>query len=272
MSRCDTQRRDPGTRRTRSSARRTVTASLFMMVLIVLVLCIASCSDDIVCPDDTIIVAPSITAAVVESRLVAGDHTTVDVRCVTDPLTDDFAVFVTGRQIEDVQLDSPLALVASLEETDIIWQHGQECSLRVITDSGVATAIEVVPGAFAVEPPGDLSLGDTLRFRWSGSDNADYYTVRCVIMGARGDSLVLERSVTDTTAAFAPDEIDMAGSAAGWVRATTGPFTDGGTAGNVTGEGWGFFTVSYYDSLCLFNFEVTGLGRPHYLSASLGSR
>ncbi len=226
---------------------------------------LVSCSDDIVCPDDTIIVAPSITASVVESRLAGGDNTSVDVLCVADPLPSDFAVFVSGRQIDDIGLVLPLALHASLEDDDIVWQHGFDCSLRVITDVGVATATEPVPGAFTVEPPADIAVTDTLSFSWTPADSADYYTVRCVIHGARDDSLVLERSVADTTVSFDPDDITMAGSASGWVRATAGPLPDGGTDGNVTGDGWGFLTVSYYDSLCLFEFSVadTAPASPH---------
>ncbi len=217
---------------------------------------LASCSDDIVCPDDTIVVAPAITATVVESRFAAGDLTSVDVLCVADPLPNDFAVFVSGRQIDDIGLVLPLALHAALEDDDIVWQHGLDCSLRVITDVGVATATEVVPGAFAVEQPADITVIDTLDISWDPAEDADYYTVRCVIRSARDDSLVLERSVADTTVSFGPDDITLAGSASGWVRATAGPLPDGGTDGNVTGEGWGFFTVSYYDSLCLFEFSV----------------
>lgn len=226
---------------------------------------LASCSDDIVCPDDTIIVAPAITASVVESRLAGGDRTSVDVHCVADPLPNDFAVFVSGRQIDDIELVTPLALRAMLEDDDIVWQHGLDCSLRVITDVGVATAIEPVPGAFAVEPPADITVADTLSLSWAPADDADYYTVRCVIRSARDDSLVLKRSVVDTTISFSPDEITLPGPASGWVRATAGPLPDGGTDGNVTGEGWGFFTVSYYDSLCLFEFSVadTATTSPH---------
>ncbi len=236
------------------------------VVLAVLVaMSLVSCSDDIVCPDDTIIVAPAITASVVESRLAGGDRTSVEVHCVADPLPNDFAVFVSGRQIDDIDVVSPLALRATLDDDDIVWQHGIDCSLRVITDVGIATAIEPVPGAFAVEPPTDITVTDTLNLSWAPADDADYYTVRCVIRSARDDSLVLERSIADTTVSFGPDDITLAGSASGWVRATAGPLPDGGTDGNVTGEGWGFFTVSYYDSLCLFEFSVadTAPASPH---------
>ena len=101
------------------------------VVLAVLVaMSLVSCSDDIVCPDDTIIVAPAITASVVESRLAGGDRTSVEVQCVADPLPNDFAVFVSGRQIDDIDVVSPLALRATLDDDDIVWQHGIDCSLR----------------------------------------------------------------------------------------------------------------------------------------------
>jgi len=225
-------------------------------VMILVAMSLASCSDDIVCPDDTIIVAPSITASIVESRLADGDHTSVDVRCVADPLPNDYAVFVTGRQIDDIEIVSPLALLAMLDDDTIVWQHGVACSLRVITDVGVATATELVPGAFAVEQPADITVADMLRLSWEPAADADYYTVRFVIRGARDDSLVLQRSVVDTAVSFDPEEIALPGVASGYVRAVAGPLPDGGTDGNLSGEGWGFFTVSYYDSLCLFEFTV----------------
>lgn len=219
-------------------------------------LSLASCSDDIVCPEDTLIVAPAITASVVESRLAEGDRTSVSVRCVATPLPDEYVVFVSYQRLWDIEVETPLALVATLDTTSIVWQHGVGCTLRVNIDTEFATATEVVPGAFEVEPPADIALGDTLRLSWTSADDADYYTARCIIRDARGDSLVLVRSVADTTVTWIPDEVEMAGMASGWVQASTGPFTDGGTDGNITGEGWGFFTVSYYDTLCLFDFEV----------------
>ena len=232
------------------------------VVAVLVATSLVSCSDDIVCPGETVVVAPSITAAVVQSRLTGGDHTSVTVHCVADPLPGDFAAFVSGRQITDVDITSPLALLATLDDDDIIWQHGAVCSLRVITDAGVATATELVPDAFAVEPPEDIAITDTLSLSWEPSDNADYYTVRWVIHGAGNDSLVLQRSVTDTVVSFDPDDITLAGTASGWVRATTGPIPDGGTDGNITGEGWGFFTVAYYDSLSVFEFSVADAPHP----------
>jgi len=232
------------------------------VLAILVAMSLVSCSDDIVCPDDTIIVAPAITASIVESRLADVDRTSVDVHCVSDPLPNDFAVFVSGRQIDDIELVTPLALRATLEDDEIVWQQGLDCSLRVITDVGVATAIEPVPGAFAVESPPDITVADTLSISWEPANDADYYTVRCVIRSARDDSLVLERSVVGTTVSFGPDDITLPGSASGWVRATAGPLPDGGTDGNVTGEGWGFFTVSYYDSLSLFEFSVADTAAP----------
>ncbi len=248
--------------RTRETTRSAHASRVTGAVMILIAMSLVSCSDDIVCPDSTIIVAPSITAAVVESRLADGDHTSVDVRCVADPLPNSYAVFVTGRQIEDTEVVSPLALLATLDDDTIVWQHGLACSLRVITDVGVATATELVPGAFAVEQPASITVADTLNLRWGPADDADYYTVRFVIRGARDDSLVLQRSVADTAVSFGPDDIALPGVASGWVRAVAGPLPDGGTDGNVTGEGWGFFTVSYYDSLCLFEFTVADTAPP----------
>ncbi|MCD4689830.1 hypothetical protein K8S17_00045 [bacterium] len=225
---------------------------------ITLTLGMTACSDDIVCPETAADITPAITASIVETRLAGGDMTLVTVRCVSDPLPATFVVSVSGRDISDVDVTSPLGLIATLEDSNIVWQHGQICSLRVTTDGGmIASSAELVPGAFAIETPPDISLGDTLAFAWTTSIDADYYTVRCVIRNARDDSLVLERSVTDTTVAFAPEDVTMAGSISGRVTAVAGPFPDGGTDGNILGVGWGFFTVSYYDTLNLFEFEIT---------------
>jgi hypothetical protein len=234
----------------------TVRRSGAAIAALVLTMSLASCSDDIVCPGGTTITAPSISGAIVESRLPGGDSTVASVRCVSDPLPDEFAVFISGRQLLDIAVESPLSLLATLEDDDIIWQNGQGCSLRVTTDAGLATASVSVPGAFSVAAPADVALGDTLTITWRPSDGADYYTVRCVVRSAREDSLVLERSITDTVVVFEPDDISMAGAASGHVRAVAGPYPDGGSEGNVSGRGWGFFTVAYYDSLCLFGFSV----------------
>ncbi len=247
---CSTRDRSP------DWSSRPVRSAACAILAFLLACSLVSCSDDIVCPTNTMVIAPSIAGSVLESRLADGDSTVVRVRCLADPLPDEFVVFVSGRELDRVDLISPITLVASLDDDDIVWQHGQGCSLRVNTETGLSTATEDVPGGFSVRQPAEIALGETLRVTWTPSEGADYYDVRCVV-SATGDSLVLERSVPDTVVMFGPDEVTLAGTVAGWVRATAGPFPDGGTDGNVSGVGWGYFTVSYYDSLCLFESAVT---------------
>ncbi len=217
---------------------------------------LAGCSNDIVCPINENESDPFIGASVLETRLVQGAHASVMVFCTSDPLPAIFVVSVSDRSISEITVGEPLGLVATLEEDAIIWQNSQACSLKVTTEWGFAKAIEPVPGPFSVVPPDGVSLGDTLFVEWATAADADYYKVECVIRGARGDSLVLSQATTDTTAVFVPADITLAGELEGRITAVAGPYPGSGSDGNVTGGGWGYFTVSYYDTLSLFELTV----------------
>lgn len=217
---------------------------------------LVGCSDDIVCPLGGNEGDPFIGASVLETRLAGGVHTSVRVFCTSDPLPGMFIVSVSDRSISEITVGDPLGLVATLEEDSTIWQNGQVCSLEVTTEWGFATAEEPVPGPFSVVQPGGVSLGDTLFVEWAMAADTDYYEVECVIRGTRGDSLVLSQTTTDTTAVFEPDDITLAGELEGRVMAVAGPYPGSGSDGNVTGGGWGYFTVSYYDTLSLFELTV----------------
>ncbi len=231
-------------------------AAAFAGVVFLTVAFLAGCTDDIVCPIDVDEGDPFVGASVLETRLAGGDHASVRVFCTSDPLPAIFVVSVSERSISEISVADPLGLVATLEEDAIIWQNGQICSLKVTTEWGFATAGEPVPGPFGVTQPAGVSLGDTLFVGWLSAEDADYYRVECVIRGARGDSLVLSQTTTGTTAVFEPADITLAGELGGKVLAVAGPYPGSGTDGNVVGGGWGYFTVSYYDTLSLFELTV----------------
>ena len=44
---------------------------------------------------------------------------------------------------------------------------------------------------------------------------------------------------------FESDDLPFTGDLTGVVEAVAGPFPEGGSEGNVKGDGWGFFTSSY---------------------------
>ena len=51
--------------------------------------------------------------------------------------------------------------------------------------------------------------------------------------------------------------ISSPGVLTGWVSSVAGAFPEGGAEGNISGVGWGFFTVSYSDDAGVFAVEVS---------------
>jgi hypothetical protein len=66
-------------------------------------------------------------------------------------------------------------------------------------------------------------------------------------LGSR-DTLVLSAITRETSAAFSAESLSFAGAVSGFVESVAGPFPESGASGNVSGDGWGFFTVRYRDS------------------------
>ena len=56
------------------------------------------------------------------------------------------------------------------------------------------------------------------------------------------------RITRDTFAVFLPESIVSAGVVSGLVMTVAGPFPESGAAGNISGDGWGFFSLRYQDS------------------------
>jgi hypothetical protein len=220
---------------------------------------VAGCSDDVTCTDPgTGDVEPFISGGVAEFGGDRAEWTSIEVFCSADPLPNLLVVLVNGRQLDVASSPDHLGLVASLDEEQLLWAPGTHCSLQVTTDYGFATAATRVPGSFSVTAPAAVSLGDTLTLVWGSSEDADYYVVNAVLDGS-GDTEFLSETLADTTVSFLPEDIGMAGEFTGYVEAVSGPFPDGGTEGNITGAGWGFFSTSYYDSQSEFSVTVTEL-------------
>ena len=105
--------------------------------------------------------------------------------------------------------------------------------------------------------PGDIELGEALALSWTASTSADYYAVVATLTGARAtETAQIYAATRDTAVTIAASGITFAGTIAGRVRAVAGPFPGGGAAGNVSGAGWGFFTVAFSDTAGAFELTV----------------
>ncbi len=230
--------------------------------LLALTLLVAGCSDDVVCPQGADGSAPFVSAAIIEEVARDAARTSVAVYCTADPLPGDLHVVVNDHQLPDVgSAPDQLGLLATLEETLIVWQPGTQCALEIVIGGGLAEALETVPGAFEVAAPGSISLGDSLVVSWRPSDDADYYVVRATLESASRDQVELSATVQDTMVVFESSEITVSGCLVGWVAAVAGPFPATGTDGNVSGIAWGFFTIAYHDTMSLFEVTVENAAR-----------
>ena len=213
------------------------------------------CSDDVVCPEvvqDGVV--PHISASATQGSNGRAEWTYAEVVCSADPLPSLLIAFINGRELSGIEASGDLGLVRSLDDDVIVWQPGTACSLEVTTDYGYATATAVVPEAPLVSTPAALTIGDTLRLEWPAAEGANYYRVTGVftedpIAAGRDnrDVLAFLTTTQDTTAAFTTDSITSPGEFSGVVEAVAGPFPQGGTEGNISGDGWGFFTLRYSD-------------------------
>lgn len=213
------------------------------------------CSDDLTCPvvepADTL---PYISASVVQHADDREGSTHAEVVCTADPLPSLLIAFINGRELPYAGPSGGLSALAMLDDDTVVWRSGVSCSLEVTTDYGYATATAVVPDAVVVIAPAEISLGDTLTLTWERATGADYYEVSGVLASAAGasapgsrDTLTLSATTRDTFAVFTPEAVALEGIAVGTVTAVTGPFPESGAAGNVNGDGWGFFTLRFTD-------------------------
>jgi len=235
-----------------------------------LVLFSAGCSDDIICPEagpaDTV---PYISAQVVQNSDGPDESTHAEVVCTADPLPSHLMAFINGRELPPVVPPDGLGLLAVLDDDAVLWQPGTWCLLEVTTDYGYAAATVAMPAATTVTAPAEISLGDTLKLTWRSAADVDYYEVSAVLVpdagtsirGARGsrDTLALSAPTRDTFAVFLPGSIVSTGVVSGCVVAVAGPFPESGSAGNVSGDGWGFFSLRYVEPGSAFDVVVSAV-------------
>jgi hypothetical protein len=226
-------------------------------VAITTALLVCGCSDDLVCPE-LVGTQPYISAFVVQRSDGEGGSTHAEVVCTADPLPSELITFINGRELHVVVPPYGLGVLATVDDDLVLWQPGTRCSLAVTTNYGYATATEVMQDAAAVTALAEISLGDTLKLSWRSVANADYYEVSAVLisdavppgLGAPSslDTLVLSDATRNTFAVFLPGDIASTGVVSGYVMTVAGPFPEGGATGNISGDGWGFFSLRYRDS------------------------
>mgnify|MGYP001082245646 CR=1 FL=1 len=230
--------------------------SMASVLLIVAAAMIAGCSDDVVCPEPSPDMVPFVSARVAESDESSGAATTASVFCTADPLPDYLATSISGRQVNTVEVPEEPGILRTLEDDLIVWQPGVQCSLSVTTNYGFAKSIVTVPESPEVTGPPSFSLGDSLRLYWRAAPGADYYRITADAPATSGGSFVLSATTRETTHVFEADVFTATGTVAGHVDAVSGPLRESGGEGNVTGLGWGFFTVDYHDSSGTFSVEI----------------
>ncbi|MCK4510777.1 hypothetical protein KAW64_03510 [bacterium] len=231
-----------------------------------IVFLIVGCSDDLVCPE--LQETPYISALIVQRSDNGDESTRVEVVCTADPVPSGFSAFINGERLPAVVRPDGLGYLATLDADEISWQPGRSCLLQVSTDDGNAGATLFVPEAPVVTEPVDISLGDSLKVLWRSAADADYYAVSAVLVqdagagagggrGSRDDTLALSRATRETFVVFSANSIVAAGVVSGFVEAVAGPFPEAGAAGNISGYGWGFFTLRYVDSGSTFDVAVS---------------
>lgn len=235
-------------------------------LLVVAALLVGGCSDDLTCPElDPADVLPYISARVVQNADDRLGSTHAEVVCTADPLPSLLVAFVNGRELPDAGTTGDLSAVATLDDDVVVWQSGTRCSLEVTTNYGFATAGGFVPDAVVAVAPTEILLGDSLVVTWEKAAGADYYELSGTLAAGSGvlvssgrDTVVLSATTRDTFVVFAPDVISFEGVAAGVVTAVTGPFPESGAEGNISGDGWGFFTLRFTDPGSSFSVTVAG--------------
>jgi hypothetical protein len=235
--------------------------TLARITAVSLALCLfaAGCSDDIVCPEaGQTDVLPHVTASVSQGIDARAEWAHAEVVCSADPLPSLLIAFINGREISGIETSGELGVVRTLDDDVVIWQPGARCSLEVTSDYGYATAAVTAPGATEVVTDAMISKGDTLRLSWGAADGADYYSVTAVYTEeGGGSSLAILHTTRDTTAEFTTDSVTPPGEFTGLVESVAGPYPEGGTEGNVSGDGWGFFTMEYSDTGSAFVVAVS---------------
>ncbi len=160
------------------------------------------------------------------------------------------------RQLSDpVEAPDRVGFLMALSDTQVVWQPGTSCPLEVTTEFGIASSQEVVPGAFVVTAPQTTILGSQLTLSWTESTSADYYRLQATLEGPRGSS-DLDIAIEGTSVSLNETEVPSTGTLSGRIWAVSGRFPQSGAAGNVAGEGWGYYSIAYRDTATEFEVAV----------------
>ncbi len=221
------------------------------------------CSDDLVCPE-LVGTQPYISAFVVQRSDGEEGTTHAEVTCTADPFQLGLITSINERDLHIVERPGALDVLATVDDDVVVWPPGTSCVLDVTTNYGYATAEEVMPAAAEVTAPAEIFLGDDLELLWESVTNADYYIVSAVLAtdesarvhGAPADWDTL-MTTRETSALFSSEIFSAPGVILGFVVTVAGPFPEGGAAGNISGDGWGFFSLRYLDSGSAFDTTVS---------------
>jgi len=233
---------------------------------VLLAAALAGCSDDVVCPE----LVPDEANVYITARLTqvsddAGgrvESAHAELVCTSDPLPATLIAFINGRELSDVGPSEGLGLRASFDDDEVLWVPGVSCSLGVTTNLGYATSVTLVP--YAAEPVAPLEsiVAESLTITWDAAGGADYYRVTATLVpgayvrGGQRDTLEFEMKTESPSVTFVPDDLPFTGDLTGTVESVAGPFPEGGSEGNVEGDGWGFFTTHYSNSGSAFTVII----------------
>jgi hypothetical protein len=246
--------------------KRYVSNPVILWSAVLLAVALAGCSDDVVCPE----LVPDEANVYISARLIqisdaGGDleeSTHAELVCTSDPLPTTLISFINGRELSNVGPGEELGLQASFDDDEVLWEPGPPCSLGVTTNLGYATSATLVP--FAAEPSAPLEsvVAESLTISWDAAAGADYYRVTAMLVpgayaraGSR-DTLVFEINTESSGVTFEPDDLPFTGDLTGVVESVAGPFPEGGSDGNVEGDGWGFFTSHYTNAGSAFSVII----------------
>jgi hypothetical protein len=221
---------------------------------------LAGCTDDVVCSNEP---TPYVTARVEEVGAARAGSTYVEVYCASDPRMSPSSldVSVGGRQLSDpTEAPDHVGFLLTLSDTLVVWQPGVSCALSVTTESGIASGKETVPASFTVTAPETTIVGETLTLSWTQSSGADYYRVRATLDGPAGTD-ELDFAVDGTSVSLDGTEVGHPGALSGVVWAVSGRFPETGAAGNIGGEGWGYYSIAYRDAAGEFEVVVRDSAR-----------
>lgn len=232
--------------------------ALALMSTMAIVLAVAGCSNDVVCPEFAPEALPFVLASVEERDDSSGTGTEVRVFVTAAPLPSELYVSISGTNVTGVGSATVPGLVRTLSHDLVAWQPGFRCSLNVTADNAYSTAGVTVPASPEVSAPTAITVGESLLLEWPPAVDADYYRLTAVvIVAAPPGTTELVYATRETSLVIESQELGAAGTVSGHVDAVAGPVIESGAEGNVSGDGAGFFTVSYHSESGEFDVVVS---------------